>query len=183
MAASLRWPRITSHWPQFLVPSSPVVSSTNAKVFLDFCSLPVWDWISQVCRTCRRRCLVKTCLFLCWRQAHVDEYLISYVNELPIIARDIASATRERSSFGSRVRFHITRMAFSSCRSRVTAIFFTQAWLSVDQGYVLWGLRFVIPEAYNVRLLDDLHQKHHGICLWLEAIYGGPEWIRPPRAC
>ena len=36
--------------------------------------------------------------------------------------------------------------------------------LSVDQGCVLWGLRVVIPEAYRVRLLDDLHQERHGIC-------------------
>ena len=36
--------------------------------------------------------------------------------------------------------------------------------VSVDQGYVLWGLRVVIPEAYRIRLLDDLHQEHHGIC-------------------
>ena len=36
--------------------------------------------------------------------------------------------------------------------------------LSVDRGCVLWGLRVVIPEKYRVRLLDDLHQEHHGIC-------------------
>ena len=29
---------------------------------------------------------------------------------------------------------------------------------------MLWGLRVVIPEKYLVRLLDDLHQEHHGIC-------------------
>ena len=28
---------------------------------------------------------------------------------------------------------------------------------------MLWGLRVVIPEACRVRLLDDLHQEHHGI--------------------
>ena len=56
----------------------------------------------------------------------VHEYLISYVNELPVTARDVCK--KERSSFSSRVRFHITRMAFSSCRSCVTAIYFTQAW-------------------------------------------------------
>ena len=26
------------------------------------------------------------------------------------------------------------------------------------------GLRLVIPEKYRVRLLDNLHQEHHGIC-------------------
>ena len=36
--------------------------------------------------------------------------------------------------------------------------------LSVDRSCVLWGLRVVIPEKYLVRLLDDLHQEHHGIC-------------------
>ena len=28
----------------------------------------------------------------------------------------------------------------------------------------MWGLRVVVPEKYCVRPLDDLHQKHHGIC-------------------
>ena len=29
---------------------------------------------------------------------------------------------------------------------------------------MFWGLRVVIPGRYRVRLLDDLHQEHHGIC-------------------
>ena len=57
----------------------------------------------------------------------VDEYLISYVNELHATAQDKPVCNKERSSFSSHVQFHITWMAFSSCRSRVTAIFFTQA--------------------------------------------------------
>lgn len=36
--------------------------------------------------------------------------------------------------------------------------------LSVDQGCVMWGLRVGIPGMYRDRLLDDLHQEHHGIC-------------------
>ena len=56
----------------------------------------------------------------------VDEYFIRYVNKLPITARG-SVCNKQRSSFSSRVRFHITRMAFSTCRSCVTAVFFTQA--------------------------------------------------------
>ena len=29
---------------------------------------------------------------------------------------------------------------------------------------MFWGLRVVIPGRYRVRLLDHLHQEHHGIC-------------------
>ena len=52
----------------------------------------------------------------------VDEYLISYVNELPVTVR--ASATRKDPVLARVYDFHITQMAFSSCRSCVTAIFF-----------------------------------------------------------
>ena len=48
--------------------------------------------------------------------------------------------------------------------SRLVPASLEQQELSVDQGCVLWGLRVVISERYRVRLLDDVHQEHHGIC-------------------
>ena len=39
----------------------------------------------------------------------------------------------------------------------------------------MWGLRVVIPEKYCVRLLDDLHQEHHGIC-WMKSLAWGYFW-------
>ena len=47
--------------------------------------------------------------------------------------------------------------------------------LSGDQGCVLLGLGVVIPEAYRVRLWDDLHQEHHGIC-GMKSLAGGYIW-------
>ena len=85
----------------------------------------------------------------------VDEYLISYVNELPITARDIASATRKVLA---RVYDSTLHGWPSVVADPVLQPYFSRKHeLSVDQGCVLWGLRVVIPEAYRVRLLDDLH--------------------------
>ena len=36
--------------------------------------------------------------------------------------------------------------------------------MSADSGCLLWGLRVVIPDVYLERLLNDLHQEHHGMC-------------------
>ena len=94
----------------------------------------------------------------------VDEYLISYVNELPITARDIASATRKDPVL-ARVYDSTLHGWPSVVPDPVLQPYVSRKHeLSVDQGCVLWGLRVVIPEAYRVRLLDDLHQEHHGIC-------------------
>ena len=50
--------------------------------------------------------------------------------------------------------------------------------LSVDRYCVLWGLRVVIPEKYRVRLLDDSHQEHHGICRMKSLARGCLWWPR-----
>ena len=75
----------------------------------------------------------------------MDEYLISYVNELTVTAQNICN--KERSSFSLCVQFHITWMAFRSCTSHLQPYCSHKHELSVDQGCMLWGLRVVIPEV------------------------------------
>ena len=84
----------------------------------------------------------------------VDEYLISYVNELPVTAR--ASATRKDP-----VLAHVYGSTLHGWPSVVAdpmlqPYFSRKHELSVDQGCVSWGIRAVIPEAYRVRQLEDL---------------------------
>ena len=83
----------------------------------------------------------------------VDEYLISCVNELPITALDIASATRKDPVL-ARVYDSSLHGWPSVVADPVLQTYFSRRHeLSVDQGCVLWGLRFVILEAYRIRLL------------------------------
>ena len=94
----------------------------------------------------------------------VDEYFISYVDELPITARDIASA-RRKDLVLARVYDSTSHGWHSVVADPVLQPYFSRKHeLSVGQGCVLLGLRVVISEAYRVRLLDDLHQEHHVIC-------------------
>ena len=94
----------------------------------------------------------------------VDDYLISYLNELPVTARDIASTTRKDPVL-ARVYDSTLHGWPSVVADPVLQPYFSRKHeLSVDQGCVLWSLRVVIPEAYRVRLLDDLHQENNGIC-------------------
>ena len=93
-----------------------------------------------------------------------EEYLISYLEELPVTARDIAAATRKDPVLARLYDFtlHGWLQAFNA--PVLEPYFSRKQELCVDRGCVLWGLRVVIPEKYRVRLLDDLHQEHHGIC-------------------
>ena len=36
--------------------------------------------------------------------------------------------------------------------------------MTVDQGIVLWGLRVVIPNRYQERILNEMHEEHIGMC-------------------
>ena len=83
----------------------------------------------------------------------VDEYLISYVNELPITARDIASATRKDSVLARVYDSTLHGWPSVVADPMLQPYFSRRHELSVDQGCVLWGLRFVILEAYRIRLL------------------------------
>ena len=94
----------------------------------------------------------------------VDEYLICYVNEFPVTARDIASATGKHPVL-ARVSDSTLHVSSSVVADHVLQRYFLRKHeLSFDQGCVLWGLRVVIPEAYRVCLLDDLNQEHCHIC-------------------
>ncbi|KAK3739921.1 hypothetical protein QZH41_004932 [Actinostola sp. cb2023] len=68
----------------------------------------------------------------------------SYVNDLPVTARDISYATRK-----------------DPVLSRVLQ-FVKNGW--PDKDCLLWGLRVIIPEAYRSVILCSLHEDHPGIC-------------------
>ena len=77
----------------------------------------------------------------------VDEYLISYVNELPVTVRDIASSTRKDAVL-ARVYDSTLHGWPSVVADPVLQPYFSRKHeFSVDRGCVLWCLRVVIREA------------------------------------
>ena len=91
-------------------------------------------------------------------------YWISYLEELPVTARDNAASTTKDPVLARVYDFTLHGWPQALDDPVLQPYFSQKQELSVDRGCVLWGLRVVIPEKYRVRLLDDLHQEHHGIC-------------------
>ena len=107
-----------------------------------------------------------------------EVYLISYLEELPVTARDIATATRKDPVLGRVYDFTLHGWPQALDDQALQPYFSRKQELSVDQGCVLWGLRVVVPEKYRVRLSDDLHQEHHGICRMKSLARGYFWWPR-----
>ena len=97
-------------------------------------------------------------------QEEEEVYLISYLEELPVTAQDIATETIKDPVLGRVYDFTLHGWPQALDDQALQPYFSRKQELSVNQGCVLWGLRVVVPEKYRVRLLDDLHQEHHGIC-------------------
>ena len=91
-------------------------------------------------------------------------FWISYLDELPVTAKDIASATRKDPVLACAYDFTLhgwpkavedpVLQLYVSCKQE----------LSADLRCLLWGLRVVIPDVYLERLLNDLLREHHGMC-------------------
>ncbi|KAL9975231.1 hypothetical protein ACROYT_G012365 [Oculina patagonica] len=94
----------------------------------------------------------------------IEAFVISYVDELPITAGDLASATRKDPVLARVYDMTLHGWPQAIEDPLLQPYFSRREELSVDQGCVLWGLRVVIPGRYQDRLLDELHQEHHGIC-------------------
>ena len=113
-------------------------------------------------------------------ESETEGYVVSYVDELPITAGDIAAATRKDPVLAPVYDFSLHGWPQAVEDPLLQPYFSRREELSVDQSCVLWGLRAVIPGMYRDRLLDDLHQEHHGIRRMKsqEDIFGGQDWMQ-----
>ncbi len=90
-------------------------------------------------------------------------FQISFLDELPISAKDIATETRKNP-----VLSKVLDLTLSGWPSYVTdeslkPFLVRRDQLSTDQGCVLWGSRVIIPPKYRERLLSELHEGHPGV--------------------
>jgi transposase InsO family protein len=87
----------------------------------------------------------------------------SYVNELPVEAKQIALATRNDPIL-AKVTDHVRSGWPAHCTDENLRPYFNRRMeISVDQDCLLWGYRVIIPPCYRQKLLQELHMTHPGI--------------------
>ena len=89
------------------------------------------------------------------QEGEEEVYLINYLEELPVTARNIAAATRKDPVLAHVYNFTLHGWPQALDDPVLQPYFSRKQELSVDRGCVLWGLRVVILEKHRVRLLDD----------------------------
>ena len=95
---------------------------------------------------------------------HEEVKYFSYLDELPVTAKDISRATLKDPVL-ARVHEFVANGWPNYVQDEDVRPFFTRRdELTVEQGCILWGLRVIIPPKFRSRLLDDLHEQHLGIC-------------------
>jgi hypothetical protein len=90
-------------------------------------------------------------------------YFASRVDDLPVTARDIASATRTDPVLSKVYELTLNGWPDSCKDDDILPYFRRKHELSIDQGCVLWGVRVIIPAKYREKLVEELHTEHPGI--------------------
>ena len=95
-----------------------------------------------------------------------NEFLCTFVEELPIRARDMGEATMVDKMLSQVLKYiqegwpgHLTESL-----SELKPYFNHKEHLFVEQGCILLGYRVVILVKFCDRLLNELHRDHPGIC-------------------
>ena len=91
-----------------------------------------------------------------------ETYRISYVEELPLSARDIGKAT-QKDPVLARVHDFVINGWPSVVKEMFIPYHRRRNELSVENNCVLWGMRVVIPTVLRRRILEELHEEHLGI--------------------
>ena len=93
-----------------------------------------------------------------------EVYHFSYVNDLPVTAKDIAHATQKDPVLAQVLQFVKHGWPDNVKDDSLLPFFHRRLELSAEQDCLLWGLRVVIPEEYRSVMLCCLHEDHPGIC-------------------
>lgn len=89
-------------------------------------------------------------------------FYFSQVDELPVSARDIVP--RKDPTLCKVWNYTLNGWPNYVLEEGLKPYFTRRHELSEDQGCVLRGMRVIIPPKYGLRLLDELHHEHPGIC-------------------
>ena len=81
-----------------------------------------------------------------------------------VTAKDIADATKKDPVLSKVLQLAKCGWPRQVQEEALQAYFKRRFELSVEQDYVLRGLRVVIPKALHDRILEHLHADHPGVC-------------------
>ena len=93
-----------------------------------------------------------------------EEETVSFIEDIPISARDIAENTRKHPILSKVYEYTMNGWPSHVSRDCLKPYFSRRNELSTDNGVILWGLRVVIPDGFTERILGELHEEHIGIC-------------------
>lgn len=86
----------------------------------------------------------------------------THVNDMPVSASDIAAATRKDPVL-SRVLSYSMNGWPGKVDDEYLPFFQRREEISVDQEVLLWGMRVIIPQKLQERMLNEIHMEHLGI--------------------
>ena len=89
--------------------------------------------------------------------------LISFADELPVMAKDTSEATRKDPILSKVVEYTQNGWPNKVTYDKYLPYYRRRNDLSADQGCLLWCMRVVIPLRFRERMLNELHDEHHGI--------------------
>ncbi|UYV66132.1 K02A2.6-like, partial [Cordylochernes scorpioides] len=89
-------------------------------------------------------------------------YALSYVEELPITAEEIATDT-EKDEVLSLAKFYTQQGWPEKVADHLRPYFQRKLELTVDGECLVWGMRVVIPPSLRIKMLNCLHETHSGM--------------------
>ena len=85
------------------------------------------------------------------------------VDNLPVTAQEVSASTKADAVLSKVLRFTASGWPDDVDDERLQPYFRKRHELTVEQSCVLWGLRVVVPESLQSRVLEELHVAHPGI--------------------
>jgi hypothetical protein len=95
--------------------------------------------------------------------SELDVNYFSYVDNLPVTARDIREATRNDPVLAQVLTYALNGWPNHCADEQLRPYFNRKDQMSVDNGCLLWGMRIIIPPKFQERLLQELHTDHPGV--------------------
>ena len=92
----------------------------------------------------------------------ISTFNIGQVQALPVTFQEIQQATRRDASL-SKVLQYVQQGWPGQVDRELQTFFDRQTELSTENDCLLWGIRVVVPESLQRRVLDSLHANHSGI--------------------